>query len=213
MKYIISVSSVCRLLPKDSHTPVHCRPTESGALTAAERPTQSTAGTEELFWRWNFPYLPADVATESLFTFMQAQMGTSKPKAQWCVCQNKYIWIKADDSLLKHLIAARNDLRMATFKNHIYSADPFCVILIFLYTHNYIIITRHNYFHRHAHVISICCLRVCDTFATLCTPTPWTECQLQKDDSQSRAEVHKWALFYTNTLNIIKRMCHPVLFP
>lgn len=54
---------------------------------------------------------------------------------------------------------------------------------------------------------------VFDTFATLCTPTPWTECQLQKDDSQSRAEVHKWALVYTNTLNIIKRMCHPVLFP
>lgn len=54
---------------------------------------------------------------------------------------------------------------------------------------------------------------VFDTFATLCTPTPWTECHLQKDDSQSRAEVHKWALVYTNTLNIIKRMCHPVLFP
>lgn len=54
-----------------THTPVHCCPTETGALTAAEThtPHSRTRGT---VLEMKFSYLPADVATESLFTFMQA---------------------------------------------------------------------------------------------------------------------------------------------
>lgn len=159
MKYIISVSSVCRLLSKDSHTPVHCCPTETGALTAAERPTRSTVGNRGTVLEMKFS-LPACRCRHGIIIYIYASAnGNFETKGIGACAKNKYIWIKADASLLKHLIAARNDLKMTTFKIIFIALTFLCNINIRIYSQ-----LHHNYasqsFHRHAHFISICCLRV-----------------------------------------------------